>query len=112
MWEVQTLAEFAYSRENVGETPLLARYRPDPRLPLLHLLNACPHRRVEVLAVRVAHRRADLRRQPEVMEGERRRGAYPHSLVLLFEVHRLPLRPSIVGSARSVSPVPADSFRP
>src|SRR3989442_10133947 len=110
MWEVQTLAEFAYSRENVGETPLLARYRPDPRLPLLHLLDACPHRRVEVLAVRVAHRRADLRRQPEVMEGERRRGTDPHSLVLLLQVHRLPLGPFVGGGESDVAPGGADKL--
>src|SRR2546426_7297308 len=110
VWEVQALAEFAYARENVGGTPLLARYRPDPRLPLLHLLDACPHRRVEVLAVRVAHRRADLRRQPEVMEGERRRGTDPHSLVLLLQVHRLPLGPFVGGGESDVAAGRADEL--
>src|SRR6267143_3492233 len=44
------------------------------------------------------------------MEGERRRGTDPHSLVLLFEVHRLPLRPFVRGGERDVATCWADKL--
>ncbi len=57
---------------------------------LLHLLHRGAHCGVEVLAVRVAHVRPDVRGEAEVVKRERRGRADPDPLALLLEVDRLP----------------------
>src|SRR5208282_693494 len=86
--------------------------RPDPALPLLHLLDRRAHRRLPVLAVRVAHLHAYVGREAEVMKRERGGGADADPLVLLLKVHRLPLGTIVLAGVRDGPAAGTDLFSP